>query len=105
MTGELIERTQVDVTSENVKPNKGKLECEFESELESERGLSRSRDGKMLVTDKSSRLLINPESLYVRRHSRRASNSRPRSFIGRIGAPKLRSLCRIWSWLVRVEEQ
>ena len=56
VTGELIERTQVEVISESVKSNEGKLECEFESELESGRGLSRSRDGKMLVTGKSSRL-------------------------------------------------
>jgi hypothetical protein len=48
VTGELIERKQVEVVSENVKLKEG--------ELESGRQLSRLRDGKMLVTGRSSRL-------------------------------------------------
>jgi hypothetical protein len=52
VTGELIERKQVEVVSENVKLKEGELE----SELESGKQLSRLRDGKMLVTGRSSRL-------------------------------------------------
>jgi hypothetical protein len=56
VSGELIDRTQAEVISKNVKSNEGKLECELELELKLGRELGRSRDGKMLVTGKSSRL-------------------------------------------------